>query len=253
MVGPWSAVAGPRLIASACDDAPTCIGAYRRSHPIDVDDLLGLPSTSRREIPIRREDGMTGEVLRGRIRGDREAVGEWVGQFAGEHVQGALQACTGWSFVYEVLAAAGRWRIWPSRCRRARCAARNVTPRPIAPTRAGCGRYWPRAGCRRRGPARARARADAAAQDAHRRAHVLAAADPGDAVLTTASSNVRDLLLRANGRAFLRTLALPPASLQRIEIALAIIDPDRPPTRAARARAPPPGAPVGRLSGPMRQ
>ena len=36
--------------------------------------------------------------------------------------------------------------------------------------------------------------------------------------------NVPDQLLRANGRAFLRTLALPPASLQRIEVALAIID-----------------------------
>ena len=31
-------------------------------------------------------------------------------------------------------------------------------------------------------------------------------------------------MLRANGRAFLHTLTLPPASLQRIEIALAIID-----------------------------
>jgi transposase len=36
--------------------------------------------------------------------------------------------------------------------------------------------------------------------------------------------NVADQLLRANGRAFLRTLALPPASLQQLEIALAIID-----------------------------
>jgi len=29
----------------------------------------------------------TGEVLRGRFRADREAVGEWVGQFAGEQVR----------------------------------------------------------------------------------------------------------------------------------------------------------------------
>jgi hypothetical protein len=36
--------------------------------------------------------------------------------------------------------------------------------------------------------------------------------------------DVPDQLLRANGRAFLRALALPPASLQRIESALAIID-----------------------------
>src|SRR4051812_43319377 len=49
----------------------------------------------------------TGEVVRGRIRGDREAVGEWVAQFAGEHVEVAVEACTGWLFVYEVLDAAG--------------------------------------------------------------------------------------------------------------------------------------------------
>ena len=49
----------------------------------------------------------TGEVVRGRIRGDREAVGEWVAQFAGEHVEVAVEACTGWLFVYEALDAAG--------------------------------------------------------------------------------------------------------------------------------------------------
>ena len=36
--------------------------------------------------------------------------------------------------------------------------------------------------------------------------------------------DVCDQRLRANGRAFLRALALPPAAAQRIEIALAIID-----------------------------
>src|SRR3954447_10788426 len=49
----------------------------------------------------------TGEVLRGRLRADREAVGAWVGQFAGEHVEVALEACTGWLFVSEALAGAG--------------------------------------------------------------------------------------------------------------------------------------------------
>jgi transposase len=44
----------------------------------------------------------TGEVLRGRLRADREAVGEWAGQFAGELVEVAVEACTGWLFVYEV-------------------------------------------------------------------------------------------------------------------------------------------------------
>src|SRR3954454_9320432 len=48
-----------------------------------------------------------GEVLRGRLRSDREAVGEWATQFAGEHVEVAVEACTGWLFVYEALAGAG--------------------------------------------------------------------------------------------------------------------------------------------------
>ena len=62
--------------------------------------------------------------------------------------------------------------------------------------------------------------------------------------------NVPDQLLRANGRAFLRTLALPPAAMQRIEVALAIIDEiDRQLVPLERELAAP-GAPPGRLSGP---
>ena len=48
----------------------------------------------------------TGEVLRGRFRSDRDAVSEWVAQ-SGEHVEVAVEACTGWLFVYEALAGAG--------------------------------------------------------------------------------------------------------------------------------------------------
>src|SRR4051812_41943710 len=49
----------------------------------------------------------TGEVLTGRMRSDREAVGEWVGRFAGERVEVAVEACPGWLFVDEALAGAG--------------------------------------------------------------------------------------------------------------------------------------------------
>jgi hypothetical protein len=61
----------------------------------------------RAQITFDALDTATGEVVRGRIRGDREAVGEWVKQFAGEHVEVAVEACRGWLFVYEVLTAAG--------------------------------------------------------------------------------------------------------------------------------------------------
>src|SRR3954447_6378243 len=49
----------------------------------------------------------TGEILRGRIPATPTAVGEWVKRFAGEEVQVALEACTGWLFVWEPLVAAG--------------------------------------------------------------------------------------------------------------------------------------------------
>src|SRR4051812_187302 len=61
----------------------------------------------RAQITFDALNAETGEVLRGRFRADREAVGQWVGQFAGEHVEVALEACTGWLFVYEALAGAG--------------------------------------------------------------------------------------------------------------------------------------------------
>jgi transposase len=61
----------------------------------------------RAQITFDALDTDTGEVVRGRMRGDRDAVSEWMRQFAGEHVEVALEACTGWLFVYEQLAAAG--------------------------------------------------------------------------------------------------------------------------------------------------
>jgi len=61
----------------------------------------------RAQITFDALDTDTGEVLCGRIRGDRDAVSEWVRQFAGEHVEVAVEACTGWLLVYEQLAAAG--------------------------------------------------------------------------------------------------------------------------------------------------
>jgi hypothetical protein len=68
--------------------------------------LAGL-DVHRAQITFDALNTDTGGVLCGRMRGDREAVGEWVQQFASEEVEVALEACTGWLFVYEVLVAAG--------------------------------------------------------------------------------------------------------------------------------------------------
>ena len=48
----------------------------------------------------------TGEVLRGRIPATPAAVRGWVERFPGEEVHVAVEACTGWLFVCEALAAA---------------------------------------------------------------------------------------------------------------------------------------------------
>src|SRR3954447_21711448 len=61
----------------------------------------------RAQITFEALDTETGEVLRGRFRADREAVGEWVRQVAGRHVEVALEACPGWVFVYCALVGAG--------------------------------------------------------------------------------------------------------------------------------------------------
>ncbi|MCA1680037.1 MAG: transposase, partial [Actinobacteria bacterium] len=61
----------------------------------------------RAQITFDALNNDTGEVLRGRIRATPEAVVDWVGRFPGEQVDVAVEACTGWLFVCEALAAAG--------------------------------------------------------------------------------------------------------------------------------------------------
>jgi transposase len=52
-------------------------------------------------------DPETGEVHRGRIPADPASVRGWVGRFAGQRVDVAVEACTGWLFVCEALREAG--------------------------------------------------------------------------------------------------------------------------------------------------
>ncbi|HEU5141748.1 MAG TPA: IS110 family transposase [Solirubrobacterales bacterium] len=61
----------------------------------------------RNQITFDALDTETGELSRGRIPSIREAVGAWVGRFPGRQVDVAVEACTGWLFVCEALAAAG--------------------------------------------------------------------------------------------------------------------------------------------------
>jgi Transposase len=61
----------------------------------------------RARITFDALDRETGEVERGRIRATPEAVREWVGRFAGDAVDVAVEACTGWLFVCEALVEEG--------------------------------------------------------------------------------------------------------------------------------------------------
>jgi transposase len=61
----------------------------------------------RSQITFDALDTESGEVMRGRIDSTREGVRAWVGRFHAQEVHVAVEACTGWLFVCEALAAAG--------------------------------------------------------------------------------------------------------------------------------------------------
>ena len=61
----------------------------------------------RRQITFDALDTQTGEATRGRIDATPAAVARWVKPFGSGEVHAAVEACTGWLFVYDALVAAG--------------------------------------------------------------------------------------------------------------------------------------------------
>ena len=61
----------------------------------------------RAQITFDALDRETGEVSRGRIGADPDAVRRWAERFGGQEVHVAVEACTGWLFVCEALRDAG--------------------------------------------------------------------------------------------------------------------------------------------------
>src|SRR5919205_942190 len=61
----------------------------------------------RARITFDALDTDTGEVVRGRIDATPAAVMGWAGRLAGRQIEVAVEACTGWLFVCDALAAAG--------------------------------------------------------------------------------------------------------------------------------------------------
>jgi transposase len=60
-----------------------------------------------RQITFDCLDSLTGEVTRGRVPATPTGVEEWVGRFSGRVVHVAMEACTGWLFVAQALERAG--------------------------------------------------------------------------------------------------------------------------------------------------
>ena len=61
----------------------------------------------RAQITFDALDTASGEVMRGRIAATPAAVARWAARFAGRRIEVAVEACTGWLFVCDALAAAG--------------------------------------------------------------------------------------------------------------------------------------------------
>src|SRR4051812_23970230 len=220
-------------VPAACGSGPPPLGA--RDSRWGTAELQRRPlmailagfDVHRAQITFDALDTETGEVLRGRLRSDREALGEWVREFAGEHVEVAVEACTGWLFVYEVLAGAG---VVVHLAEPAETSALRGKKRHAKTDRADArwlrtllaeGRLpeaWIPPAHVRGGRTQTRLRKTLIDERTCWVQRIQATLFHHGIV------NVPDQLLRANGRAFLRTLSLPPAALQRIEIALAIID-----------------------------
>ena len=79
--------------------------------------VMGLDQ-HRAQITAEWIDTTTGEMSRGRVApADRAGVRRFLERFAGEQLEVALEATTGWRFVVEELRASARRCIWPSRRR----------------------------------------------------------------------------------------------------------------------------------------
>src|SRR3954449_6527039 len=84
-------------------------------------------------------DTETGEVRRARLTpAHRDGVRQFLGRFAGQRLEVALEATTGWRSSSK---SSGRSALpcpSPSRRRPVFCAATRSAPRPIAPTPVTC-------------------------------------------------------------------------------------------------------------------
>ena len=105
--------------------------------------VMGLDQ-HRAQITADWLDSETGEVRRARLTpAHRDGVRQFLGRFAGQRLEVALEATTGWRFVVEELQLkrSALPCASPSQRRLVFCAATRGAPRPIGPTLATCGNW----------------------------------------------------------------------------------------------------------------
>ena len=101
--------------------------------------VMGLDQ-HRAQITAEWIDTATGEISRARVApADRAGVRQFLGRFAGQELEVALEATTGWRFVVEELQRSARACIWPSRRRPRPCEGTRSARRPTGRTPGICG------------------------------------------------------------------------------------------------------------------
>src|SRR4051794_22527510 len=181
----------------------------------------------RAQITFDALDTETGEVTRGRIDSTPAAVARWAGRFAGREIHVAVEACTGWLFVCDALAAAGatphlaepvETRALRGRKRRAKTDREDARWLRELLVDGRLPEAWIPPEHVRQWRSRARLRHTLIGERTQWMQRIQAT------LFHHGIDGAPDQLRTAAGRAFLDGLELPDDARERIEIALAMID-----------------------------
>jgi transposase len=181
----------------------------------------------RRQITFDALDTDTGEVTRGRIDASPAAVRLWTERLAGHEVHVAVEACTGWLFVCDALAAAGavahlaepvETRELRGRKRRAKTDREDARWLRELLTEERLPEAWIAPEHVRQWRSRARMRHPLIDERTQWLQRIQAT------LFHHGVGGTPERLRTAEGREFLKRLALPTDARERIEIALAMID-----------------------------
>jgi transposase len=181
----------------------------------------------RAQITFDALDRETGEVTRGRIAADRDAVCRWVERFEGREIEVAVEACTGWLFVCEALVEAGavphlaepvETSALRGKKRRAKTDREDARWLRTLLAEGRLPEAWIPPAHVREWRTRTRLRKTLIDERTAWLQRVQAT------LFHHGVRGVPDRLRSAAGREFLKRLELPAADLERIEVALAMVD-----------------------------